>query len=797
MRWSFMAAAGLALSACNYAFDNPVEDGYQGVIRGQVVTRAATTPGALTANAADLVPLAGAVCTLEGTSKSAESDAQGNFTLRGVADGSYILICKYTLGGGGVLVVLRVVEVAGGEPVSLGQLELVFAGSIAGQATLAGRPDHTGIAVFVPGLSFSAFTEASGAFLIGEVPPGSYSLRYEKDGFSPVQIDDILVNAELTTDAGDVTLALSTGPSGTILIEGGALVSTSPTVSVRVLATAEASLMLLSEQLSFIHAEWRPTAPEVPWTFAGDGAHTLYAKFSNTNGLESPPVSDAITVDTTPPVPGSIVINGHGGSACDNTACEPGQVCSAGACVPAALAGAYTRSPAVNLEFTAYDEASWLVDMMISADPAFADVTWEPYAAARAFALPAGDGEKTVYAVFRDAAGFASAAAATGTIILDTAGPAAPTALVVDSDDATGSIFGDGYARTPFVWVQGSTAEYAPELLLSEDADFATAQLRLNFDTSAFHVPFTLSQGDGAKTVYVKVRDVAGNESEPAMATLVLDTTPPTAPGVSAPAIITAPNTTVTITVDVPSVDANLAGYRVCDGPCTDFAVGEPLWATLPPGATRQFVVLAFDWAGNESQWVTLPVTSVTALMLTVSLGGSIYPSGQYVFYAANRPITSVLFEGIGDPVSETPVSTGGGNYVHLFSGLAAGTYSLTITARDEYASQTVVMPFVYPHTLRFGCVGTTASTASLVWCPAAGRPLSGSTTIATRLSPEAGAWKSDIIDALPPPNAEGCYETTIADLNYAPAHTYFFQIDAQVEGGGVESAGVSCATTL
>jgi hypothetical protein len=85
----------------------------------------------------------------------------------------------------------------------------------------------------------------------------------------------------------------------------------------------------------------------------------------------------------------------------------------------------YTNSPAVSLSLSAADTGSGMgtgAQMQFSND----NKTWsspEAYAAGKSWSLPAGDGTKTVYVKFKDAAGNWSAAYS-DTIILDTAKPA-------------------------------------------------------------------------------------------------------------------------------------------------------------------------------------------------------------------------------------------------------------------------------------------------------------------------------------------------------------------------------------
>jgi hypothetical protein len=142
-----------------------------------------------------------------------------------------------------------------------------------------------------------------------------------------------------------------------------------------------------------------------------------------------------------------------------------------------------------------------------------------------AWTLSAGDGTKTVYAQWRDAAGNWSPpmsdtididqTAPTGTVSINGGDPETTTAavtLTLTTDDGTGS---------------GTT-----QVLISNSADF-TGVTPVAYAAS---IPWTLPGGNGSKTVYVKFIDATGNVSAaPVTDDITLnspDTTKPNPPGV-------------------------------------------------------------------------------------------------------------------------------------------------------------------------------------------------------------------------------------------------------------------------
>ena len=136
-----------------------------------------------------------------------------------------------------------------------------------------------------------------------------------------------------------------------------------------------------------------------PKTYTGlaQGTHTFQVRAIDAAGNVDPtPASRSWRVDTLPPG-GSITINGGAG---------------------------YTKTTSVTLSISAADPAPGsgvlLVRFRNAGDPA--PTEWESYTTRKAWILSSGDGEKTVYVRFKDAAGNISGAVS-DQIALDTASP--------------------------------------------------------------------------------------------------------------------------------------------------------------------------------------------------------------------------------------------------------------------------------------------------------------------------------------------------------------------------------------
>lgn len=151
----------------------------------------------------------------------------------------------------------------------------------------------------------------------------------------------------------------------------------------------------LENELSF-------TSCSSPKNYTGlsEGSHTFQARARDIAGnIDSSPASHTWTVDTVDPS-GTVEINGG---------------------------DAYTNDAAVNLTLSADDPspASGVAEMSFSNDGTTWSA-WEPFATSKYLTLAGGDGEKTVQARFKDAAGNESGAVQDA-IVLDTAAPSVET----------------------------------------------------------------------------------------------------------------------------------------------------------------------------------------------------------------------------------------------------------------------------------------------------------------------------------------------------------------------------------
>ncbi|HIJ87658.1 MAG TPA: hypothetical protein HPP97_08230 [Desulfuromonadales bacterium] len=150
--------------------------------------------------------------------------------------------------------------------------------------------------------------------------------------------------------------------------------------------------------------------------------------------------------------------------------------------------------------------------------------------------------------------------------------------------------------------------------------DGATFDAPVPFAASA---PWTLSAGDGSKTVYVKFIDVVGNASSPFTASIYLDTSAPSSDNTLT---ATPGNGQVSLSWTAASDNVGVTGYKLVfdtanalaatctNGTLIDISGGQPVVHTsLTSGVTYYYRVCATDAAGNWSVGATVTATPASS----------------------------------------------------------------------------------------------------------------------------------------------------------------------------------------
>ncbi len=217
--------------------------------------------------------------------------------------------------------------------------------------------------------------------------------------------------------------------------------------------------------------------------------------------------------------------------------------------------------------------------------------------------------------------------------------------LTMDSDKAVTATFTppDTTGPTGTVTINGGAAytnNPTVTLTLSASDPSGVSQMQFSNDNVTWSDPepygttksWTLLLGEGFKTVYVKVKDSAGNWSAPFYATIYLDTTAPVTTIAGKPAAITNASTaSFTFSANEASTfqcQIDSGGFSACASPQTYTGLTE---------GSHTFTVKATDTAGNTE---TLPPSYTWTVDITKPVVGVSYSGG---FYTNAGAITLIL----------------------------------------------------------------------------------------------------------------------------------------------------------
>jgi len=276
-------------------------------------------------------------------------------------------------------------------------------------------------------------------------------------------------------------------PTGSVTVNSGAASTNNTAVTLALAGNDTGGSGLAQMRFSNDNSTWstwEAYSTSKSWTLiSGSGAKTVYVQFRDGAGNVSVTYADGITLDSEMPT-GSILVNG----------------------------GATWTTLTTPLTLSASDTGgAGLAQMRFSNDNSTWS-TWEAYSASKSWTLISGNGAKTVYAQFSDAAGNVSATYSDG--------------VMLDGTLPTGSIAINGGAM--------STSVTAVTLSLGagDTGGSGLAQMRFSNDNSTWSTweayasskAWTITSGDGVKAVYAQFRDAAGNVSLTSSDTITLST---------------------------------------------------------------------------------------------------------------------------------------------------------------------------------------------------------------------------------------------------------------------------------
>jgi hypothetical protein len=330
------------------------------------------------------------------------------------------------------------------------------------------------------------------------------------------------------------------------------------------------------------------------FTAVADGAHVAHVQFKDAVGNESVVYDSAeFIVDTVAPT-GSI-----------STA-------------------TYTNSLSIEITVNATDATSGLAYMKVW-ENGQTEPEWEAYSTTKSITLASGaDGQRTINAKFKDAAGNVSVSTTSCSTFLDLDEPnAAITLLKADGNGLPARVnvrdFKVRISHTDAADTE-TTSPIVQYKLVGDfdqtDSDWKTFTYDSNQDYMTIG-SLTLTTGDGLKTISVQLKDAAGNISSAGEATVTLDTAPPV--------------------IDVNAPDYNKVSKQ-------HSLRLDTTGATI---ADKYNDVCIFTWSANEN--INAFKVCVNAVGQTAAgaeaigtTGGSLNMSGGPI--AANTSVTSTIF---------------------------------------------------------------------------------------------------------------------------------------------------------
>ena len=452
---------------------------------GRVGLTAATASSVIegTATLAGEVDHGGTLVEAVGRAYTAVTNSLGEFHLE-VAEGTYTLRLSHkdfvTLTIDGVAVIRG--EARNLDPVSLAANPATIRGHVDAELASGGSASLGNATVTLEGTGLTGFTDDAGDFSLTGVPPGSYVLRVFKSGYSQTSSPVLdLAGGEVRSLPNPFSLSLQRGGlRGTVLLAD----------------TADASGIVVD-----VAGTSRATVTGADGVFAFDGLLPgPYALSAHKDRYVRKDLGTwtvtAGTVATVSPSPPAVLTRMGGMVVVTNPA------------------SGYTNQLTVTLGLSAGGSPT---AAQISEDPTFTtgvttvDMAGLPQPVAASFTLD-GSGVRTIYARFRDPdGGWSDTASARVTVQQDTP----HVLLTVRASLADGTPSGTNLAGSSLVVLSLSVppGDTALEMATAQGTACGSAWPATWFPLASSAL-MVLDPPEGLKTVCVRTRDAAGNESD-------------------------------------------------------------------------------------------------------------------------------------------------------------------------------------------------------------------------------------------------------------------------------------------
>lgn len=608
---------------------------------------------------------AGAIITLD-SGQTTTVDAAGNFQLTGLAAGSRQM--RVTLPGFHDAAVSRPVRLDPGATTMTDAVTLLLdRGSVVGTVKLADNAPVSGARVelangYATLVSPSATDPSQGDFVLQNVPVGMWGLTARKDQYS---IKSITVTVAPGTSVNTGVLLLSrlfgdfSIDDADPLNTSGYTRTTAVTLDLTGFPPTGVASYRASEDATFDGGTFLPYSGRVqPFTLqTGEGAHTVYAQYQDTNGQVSQTFTSTVVLDTIRPTTPVVTIESTGSNGTTR----------------------YTNRPQdlpVQV-ISSDDQGSGLVLMKVDESVNGAgDVVKpsEPYRLNTQLHRGAVlDGVQRAWVQVIDNAGNVSLAG-TDSVTVDTQKPTGNLAIRRGARATDNGFTSNALVTIDETWSDGADAGVVLIKFANASAELGAAVYQPAASSAAW---FLDPSSDGAKSVYARFRDVAGNEStNPAIASITYDTVAPTraAAALLSPAITRNPVVTLALTTN-PADLSTLRALTVSDeatftsaatvGPVS-FPVSAQTNFTLPAGdGVRTLYVRFTDRAGNDAFTSVSVTLDTTAPLGSFTISGALADGTPSSTLTSSSQVTVSLVPGgatefrLGDETMTTCPSTG------------------------------------------------------------------------------------------------------------------------------------------
>lgn len=432
------------------------------------------------------------------------------------------------------------------------------------------------------------------------------------------------------TDGSD-----DTPPEGTMAVNGGAAYTmvVAATVDSAVTDAGSGVSLMRIDPGTGAYGSWMAYAASRAITLpSADGTKTVRVEYMDGEG-NTLPLTDTIVLDATAPSGTMLINNG----------------------------AATTAVTGVTLNSTVSDAHSGVAQMRFSNNGSSWSA-WETYASTKSWTLTSGNGSKTVYAQYLDGAGNQSATHSDTITLFDG----------IDSTPPTGAVTINGaalYTTTTAVTLNLSASDTGgsglSQMCFSNNGSSWSA-----WETYASTKSWTLTSGNGGKTVYAMFRDGGLNESSACSDTILLDATAPTGSITINGGAASTNSPLVTLTLSASDTGGSgLSQMRFSNDNTTWGswqAYGTPRsWMLSSGNGTKTVYAQYCDAAGNVSTLYsdTISMTSTSSTLAFVWHPPGWAEAHLRVTDATNNVITDTWVDGTGTELDLYVVVPAGGLY--------------------------------------------------------------------------------------------------------------------------------------